>query len=124
MIDNSCPELSEEDLNVMSGNKLTKGEKDFYLLSKLGFTPSELCVVFDYQNLNSVYVKESRINGKLRGSLHPALVPGMVFAGIFVFFLMIFCYETGVMEHIDKFFEKLNFDPWINEMIKSLTLVK
>lgn len=124
VIDNSCSELSEEVFKIMDEKKLTKREKDFYLLSLLGFEPCELTVILGYKRMESVYVQQSRINGKLRGSALPEVLVVMAIMGIFVMFLMIFCYEIGVMGHIDKFFEKLNFDPWINEMIKSLPLAK
>ena len=35
-------------------------------LSDMGFTPRELCMLFSLNNINSVYVKISRMNKKLK----------------------------------------------------------
>lgn len=45
--------------------KVNRKDQLLYMLYKEGFTPRELCVIFELNNLNSVYVKCHRIKKKL-----------------------------------------------------------
>lgn len=45
-----------------------KADKLLCKLSDMGFTPRELCVIFSLNNINSVYVKISRMNKRLKES--------------------------------------------------------
>lgn len=59
VIDNRCDRLFSARMKVNSNDQL------LYMLHKEGFSPRELCVIFEWNNLNSVYVKCHRINKKL-----------------------------------------------------------
>ncbi len=43
-----------------------KTDKLLCKLSDMGFTPRELCMLFSLNNINSVYVKMSRMNKRLK----------------------------------------------------------
>ena len=59
VIDNRCDRLFSARMKVNSNDQL------LYMLHKEGFSLRELCVIFELNNLNSVYVKCHRINKKL-----------------------------------------------------------
>lgn len=59
VIDNRCDRLFSARMKVNSNDQL------LYMLHKEGFSPRELCIIFELNNLNSVYVKCHRINKKL-----------------------------------------------------------
>lgn len=48
------------------GIKCTKKDKLLYMLYQEGFSTKELCVLFELNNLNSVYVKCCRMNKKMK----------------------------------------------------------
>lgn len=59
IIDDVCDKYFPPEL------KCSKNDKLLYILHEDGFTARELCVIFGLNNMNSVYVKCSRINKKL-----------------------------------------------------------
>ena len=44
-----------------NGEELPRNDVEFICLAKAGFTPRELCVIYDLANLNSFYVKKHRV---------------------------------------------------------------
>ena len=68
-----CYHLVEDDENFFPSDlKCTKRDKLLYKLHLEGFTYKELCILFELNNLNSVYVKCHRINKKLNDTETPA----------------------------------------------------
>lgn len=56
IVDNCCNRIFAPDL------KCTERDKLLYMLHKEGFSARELCIIFQLNNINSVYVKRHRIN--------------------------------------------------------------
>ena len=59
VVDNHCGYF------FTSRTKVSTNDQLLYMLHKEGFTPRELCIIFELNNINSVYVKCHRINKKL-----------------------------------------------------------
>ena len=59
VVDNHCGHF------FTSRTKVSTNDQLLYMLHKEGFTPRELCIIFELNNINSVYVKCHRINKKL-----------------------------------------------------------
>lgn len=59
VIDNRCDRLFSARMKVNSNDQL------LYMLHKEGFSPRELCIIFELNNLNSLFFKCHRINKKL-----------------------------------------------------------
>lgn len=59
VIDDECEKYIPKDLKILKTDML------LYTLYQEGFSYRELCVIFELNNLNSVYVKYHRINKKL-----------------------------------------------------------
>ena len=59
IIDNRCERI------FSPGIKSTERDKLLYMLHKDGFSARELCILFELNNVNSVYVKCHRINKQL-----------------------------------------------------------
>lgn len=53
--------------------KVNRNDQLLYMLHQEGFSPRELCIIFELNNLNSVYVKCHRINKKLYPDLTQAI---------------------------------------------------
>lgn len=62
VIDNRCERF------FTAATKVNGNDQLLYMLHKEGFSPRELCVIFELNNLNSVYVKCHRINKKLNAN--------------------------------------------------------
>lgn len=56
VVDNNCGHFFPSQTKVSTNDQL------LYMLHKEGFTPRELCIIFELNNINSVYVKCHRIN--------------------------------------------------------------
>lgn len=56
VVDNHCGHF------FTSRTKVSTNDQLLYMLHKEGFTPRELCIIFELNNINSVYVKCHRIN--------------------------------------------------------------
>lgn len=61
-----CYHLVDDDDGIFPPDlKCTKKDKLLYKLHLEGFTPKELCILFELNNLNTVYVKCHRVSKKL-----------------------------------------------------------
>lgn len=62
-----CYHLVSDDFSNLFPRRFSSNKRDMliYKLSLEGFTPKQLCLLFQLNNLNSVYVKCCRINKKL-----------------------------------------------------------
>lgn len=64
-----CYHIVEEDESLFPPDmKCTQKDKLLYKLHLEGFTSKELCILFELNNLNTVYVKCHRVNKKLNPS--------------------------------------------------------
>lgn len=60
IIEDHCERMVDDRPEIRQPDKL------LYMLHKEGFTPQELCVIFNLNNLNTVYVKCHRVRQKLK----------------------------------------------------------
>lgn len=72
-----CYHLITDDFRGIFPEDFNANKRDMllYKLSLEGFTPKQLCLMFQLNNLNSVYVKCCRINKKLHPQEEPDKTP-------------------------------------------------
>lgn len=83
--------LGESERLELQEKGLTDREIEFYCLANMKFSAEEIAVIMGLKNIRSVYVKQSRINKKLRGAITPELALVMLGLSIIAYlFLSLF----------------------------------
>lgn len=89
-------DLLEEDLrNALNEHKLSEKEFELCCLLAQGFSPDEITVMLGLKNSRSVYVKQSRINKKLKAEASQEIMFVMLVLSIITYMLLLSFNASG-----------------------------